>query len=100
MSEILTSGVSFPQGKEMIQNLTSIATYFYHPQQFQLLKNVQEYNKIPVGYPSRLGRTRVPSVQNLMTLYLFFYWSLKCFYDEKKYYKEDEEYMKAFKYIT
>ena len=44
--------------------------------------------------------TCVSSVHKIMTQYLFFYWSLKRFYDEKKYSKEDKEFVKAFNYIT
>ena len=42
VSDIVTPGGSFPQGKELMYNLTNVVTYFDHPQQFQQLKNVQE----------------------------------------------------------
>ena len=73
MFEIITPGGAFPQGKELIQNLTYIATYFDHPQKFQRLKNVQEYNNVTVGYPSFPGTTRVSSVHKLMKKSLFFH---------------------------
>ena len=59
MSEIINSGGEFILGKELIKKQSSIATYFDQPQCFQRLKNVQEYNNVPVGYPSCLGMTRV-----------------------------------------
>ena len=31
VSEVVTPGGSFPPGKELVHNLTSIATYFDHP---------------------------------------------------------------------
>ena len=80
--------------------MTYIATYFDHPQQFQRLNNVKEYNNVLVGYPYGPGTTHVSSVHKLMTQYLFFYWSLKCFYDEKKDSKEYKEFAKAFEDIT
>ena len=87
MSDIVTPGGAFPQGKEIINNMTSIATYFNHPQRFQGLKNVQEYKNVPVGYPSSPGTICVSSVYKLVKQSLFFYWSLKRFYDETKYSK-------------
>ena len=100
MFEIVTPGGAFPQEKDLIQKLTSIATYVDNPQWFQRLKNVQEYNNVPVEYPSCTGTTRVSSVHNLITKSLLFYFSLKCFYYETKYSKEDEELVKDFKYTT
>ena len=99
VSKIITPGGVFPQGKELIHKLISIATYFDHPQRFQRLKNVQEYNNVPVGFPSRPITTSVSSVHKLMTQSIFFYWSHKWLYDETKYYKDDEGFLKAFKYI-
>ena len=40
------------------------------------------------------------SVHNVMTQSIFFYWSLKHFYDETKYSKEDEGFLKSFELIT
>ena len=37
MSEIVTPGGVFTQGKELIQKLNSIAKYLDHPQYFQQL---------------------------------------------------------------
>ena len=100
MSDIVTPGGAFPQDKEIIKNMTSIATYFNHPQRFQGLKNVQENKNVPVGYPHCPGKTCVSSVHKLMTQSLLFYGSLKRFYDETKYFKEDEEFVKYSEYIT
>ena len=79
-----------------MQNFTSIATYFDHPHRFQRLNNVQEYNNVPFGSPYRPGMTRVSSFYKLMTQSILFYLSLKLFYDETKYTKEDEEFVKSF----
>ena len=40
------------------------------------------------------------SVNKVMTQSIFFYWSLKHFYDEIKYSKEDEGFLKSFEFIT
>ena len=88
MSDIFTPGCAFLQGKKLIQKLTSIATYFNHPHLFQQLDNVQEYNNVPVGYPSCLCMTRVSIVHKLVTQSLLFYWLFQRFYDETKYTKE------------
>ena len=72
MYDIGTPGGAFSQGKELTHKPTSIATYFDHPQLFQQLNNVQDYNHVPVGSPSRPGTTNVSSVQKLMTQSLFF----------------------------
>ena len=56
---MITPGGEFPQGNELIQKLTSIATYFDHPHQFQRLKNLKEYNNVPVGSTYRPGTTHV-----------------------------------------
>ena len=55
--DIVTPGGAFPKGKELIQNMTSIATDFDHSQWFQRLNNVQEYNNVPVGSLSCPGMT-------------------------------------------
>ena len=67
VSNIVTPGGLFPQGKELINKMTSIATHFNHPHRFERLNNVQEYNNVPVGYPSRPFTTRVSSVHKLVT---------------------------------
>ena len=73
VSDIVTPGGSFPQGKELMYNLTDVVTYFDHPQQFQQLKNVQDYNNATVGSPTCTVTTRVSSINKLMAQSLFFY---------------------------
>ena len=40
VSDMIIPGCKFLQGKELIQNMTSIATCFDHPHKFQWLNNV------------------------------------------------------------
>ena len=80
--------------------MNSILTYFYHQQNFQILKKILDYNNVTVGSPSRTGTTRVSSDHKIMTKSLLFYWSLNIFYDKPKDTKEGEEFVKSFKKIT
>ena len=41
VSKIITPGGVFPQGKELIHNLTYIAKYLEYPHRFKGLKNIQ-----------------------------------------------------------
>jgi hypothetical protein len=82
-TEIVKPGGPFPEGNELVKKLTAIATYFDHPQRLERLKKVQNHHHVPVGSPSRPGTTRVSSVHKLLTQSLYFYWGIKCFFDEK-----------------
>jgi hypothetical protein len=59
VSKIVTPVCAFPEGKELIKRLTSIATYFDHPQRLERLKAVQHHYNVPFGSPSCPGTTRV-----------------------------------------
>jgi hypothetical protein len=72
VSKIVTPDGAFPEGKDLIKKLTSIETYFYHPQRLERLKIVQQHYNAPVGSPSLPGTACVSSVHKLLSQSLFF----------------------------
>jgi hypothetical protein len=102
VSEIVTPGGAFPEGKELIKKLSSIATYFDHPQRLERLRVVQQHYNVPVGSPSRPGSTRVSSIHKLLSQSLYFYWSLQRFCEEASTSpsNEDKEFVTDFQQIT
>jgi hypothetical protein len=103
-TESVIPGGPFPEGNELVKNLTAIATYFDHPQRLERLKKDQNHHHVPVGSASRPDTTRVSSVHKLLTQSLYFYWGLKCFFDEKSapdawHSKEDDIFLKLFRAV-
>ena len=102
VSEIVTPGGAFPEGKLLIKKLISIATYFDHPRRLERLKVVQQHYNVLIGYPSRPGMTRVSGIHNLLTQSLYFYWSLHRFCEEASSSpsNDEKEFVTDFQQIT